>query len=79
MVFRAKESLATTRQGQQIKVQARNPMCLLCKAAHWLPRCEKLRKQSLEERTKFIPDKRLCINCLFPGHFVHLWISWKNL
>ena len=47
------------------------PECPLCKAAHWLPRCEKFRKQSLEERTKFIQDKKLCINCLHPGHFVN--------
>ena len=47
------------------------PECHLCKAAHWLPRCEKFRKQSLEERTKFVQDKKLCINCLNPGHFVH--------
>ena len=33
-------------------------------------RCDKFRKQSLEERQKFIQDKKLCSNSLAPGHFV---------
>ena len=42
----------------------------MCSYNHWLPRCEKFRKQSLEERQKLIQDGQLCSNCLFPGHFV---------
>ena len=42
----------------------------MCSSNHWLPRCEKFRKQSLEERQKLIYDGQLCSNCLFLGHFV---------
>ena len=48
----------------------RKPEWPLCSADHWLPRCDKFRKQSLEERQKLIQESQLCSNCLFPGHFV---------
>ncbi|XP_068675732.1 uncharacterized protein [Montipora foliosa] len=64
---KADDSSKTTNE-----ITSKKPECPLCKAAHWLPRCEKFRKQSLDERTKFIQDKKLCINCLTPGHFVRL-------
>ncbi len=45
-------------------------MCPSCKQNHWLSRCEKFRRQSLEERQRFVKDKKLRNNCLLPGHFV---------
>ncbi|XP_028408735.1 uncharacterized protein LOC114531302 [Dendronephthya gigantea] len=44
--------------------------CPLCGSNHWLSRCDKFRKQSLEERQKFVKEKKLCNNCLSTGHFV---------
>ena len=48
-----------------------SPKCSMCRENHWLPRCSKFRRQSLEERQRFIDDKKLCSNCLSAGHFVH--------
>ena len=44
--------------------------CPLCKQNHWLSRCERFRKQSLEERQRFVNDAKLCNNCLLTGHYV---------
>ena len=41
-----------------------------CNANHWLSRCDKFRKWSLEERRKYVKDNKLCLNCLTSGHFV---------
>ena len=45
-------------------------VCPSCKQDHWLSRCERFRKQSLEERQRFVKGARLCNNCLLPGHYV---------
>ena len=50
--------------GQESK---RLPECPSCGANHWLSRCEKFRKLSLEERKTLVNDKRLCMNCLTVG------------
>ena len=42
--------------------------CPLCKASHWLSRCEVFRGNSVDERIKFVRGKGLCDNCLMPGH-----------
>ena len=44
--------------------------CLFCNGNHNLERCFKFRDKSFEERTKFVMDKRLCVNCLRMNHFV---------
>ena len=41
-----------------------------CKANHWVSRCDKFRKMSLEERKAFVKENKLCLNCLTTGHFV---------
>ena len=46
------------------------PQCTMCRERHWLPRCSKFRRQSLQERQKFVDEKKLCSNCLSAGHFV---------
>lgn len=51
-------------------IEKPKPKCLLCPSNHWLSRCDKFRKQSLDERKRFIDQKKLCSNCLHPGHFV---------
>ncbi|XP_028417945.1 uncharacterized protein LOC114542641 [Dendronephthya gigantea] len=49
---------------------SQSPKCPQCGSNHWLSRCDKFKKQSLEERQKFVREKKLCINCLSTGHFV---------
>ena len=44
--------------------------CLFCNGNHNLERCSKFRDKSFEECTKFVMDKRLCVNCLRMNHFV---------
>lgn len=44
--------------------------CLLCPSNHRLSHCDKFRKQSLDERHKLVDQRKLCSNCLNPGHFV---------
>ena len=54
-------------QGEQGKP---NKSTCPCNANHWLSRCDKFRKLSLEERKKYVRDNKLCLNCLTSGHFV---------
>ena len=51
-------------------VQSQSPNCPQCGSNHWLSRRDKFKKQSLEERQKFVRQKKLCNNCLSTGHFV---------
>ena len=44
--------------------------CPSCSSSHWLSRCQKFRKQSLQEGQVFVDDNKLYSNCLTPGHFV---------
>ena len=44
--------------------------CPLCDANHWLSQCDAFKKMNLDDRYKFVRMKKLCINCLIPGHFV---------
>ncbi|XP_078357279.1 uncharacterized protein LOC144642164 [Oculina patagonica] len=48
----------------------KGPTCTMCTGKHWLPRCERFRKKSLQERQSFVDEKKLCSNCLNPGHFI---------
>lgn len=52
------------------KTSKKKPKCPSCSLSHWLSRCDKFRKQSLQERQGFVDDKKLCSNCLAPGHFM---------
>ena len=58
------------RHGFSTYANSEGPKCALCESNHWLSRCDKFRKQSLEERQKFVREKKLCNNCLATGHFV---------
>jgi hypothetical protein len=42
--------------------------CSLCGESHILFQCPKFRAMTVDERFKFVSDKRLCRNCLAPGH-----------
>ena len=44
--------------------------CLFCNGNHNMERCFKFRDKSFEERTKFVMDKRLCVNCLRMNQFL---------
>ena len=44
--------------------------CPSCQKDHWLSQCDEFKKLSLYNRYQFVRSKRLCINCLVPGHFV---------
>ena len=52
------------------KTAKEKPKCPSCSSSHWLSRCNTSRKQSLQERQRFVDDHKLCSNCLTPGHFV---------
>ena len=52
------------------KTSKEKPKCPSCSSSHWLSRCNTFRKQSLQERQRFVDDHKLCSNCLTPGHFV---------
>ena len=41
---------------------------LFCDGDHWLSRCKKFRKKTVEERFKLVHSLKLCDNCLTPGH-----------
>ena len=58
------------RHGFSTYANSQGTKCSLCGSNHWLSRCDKFRRQSLEERQKFVREKKLCNNCLSTGHFV---------
>ena len=46
------------------------PEHLLCKEDHWLTCCRQLKKQSVEQRLKFVRKQGLCKNCSQRDHKV---------
>ena len=42
--------------------------CQLCKEDHWLTRCRHFKKQSMEQRLRFVCKQGLCNKCFQPGH-----------
>ena len=50
--------------------KGRKIVCPSCNSSHWLSQCEKFKKMSVDDRYKFVRSKKLCINCLTPGHYV---------
>ena len=44
--------------------------CSSCDANHWLSQCDAFKQMSVEDRFVFVRQKKLCINCFVPGHFV---------
>ncbi|XP_006812352.1 uncharacterized protein LOC102804307 [Saccoglossus kowalevskii] len=44
--------------------------CPLCSSSHWLSQCGEFKEKSVGERRRFVQEKKLCRNCLNPGHFV---------
>lgn len=47
-------------------------LCPLCNLEHSLFKCEKFRQMSVAERLRFTREKRLCDNCLLPGHIAFI-------
>ena len=43
--------------------------CFKCAGAHSLFGCNSFKEMKVEDRLKFVNDKKLCWNCLKPGHF----------
>ena len=66
----AREAGFATQAQQTQKPQEGRPKCSICGSSHWISRCDKFRKHTLEERQKLVKEKTLCINCLCTGHFV---------
>lgn len=44
--------------------------CVMCTENHTLCHCKKFIEMKQEERTEYVKNKRLCFNCLVPGHSV---------
>ncbi|XP_068724103.1 uncharacterized protein [Montipora capricornis] len=50
----------------EVKTQ---PKCPSCEGNHWLSQCEDFKKLSVSDRYQLVRSKKLCSNCLVPGHF----------
>ncbi|KAL8579332.1 hypothetical protein ACOMHN_010916 [Nucella lapillus] len=46
----------------------RNPTCLFCKNAHYVPECKKFADIPYMKRKEFVMKQRLCFKCLRPFH-----------
>ena len=44
-------------------------LCPVCKASYHLIRCWKYKEKSSADKMSLVRAKKLCINCLRPGHF----------
>ncbi|KAJ8369493.1 hypothetical protein SKAU_G00095210 [Synaphobranchus kaupii] len=63
--------IATDSEKQGLAKKSPKPPCVLCQdSRHQLHGCSKFMAMSLEERRKYIKEKRLCYGCLKPGHGV---------
>lgn len=75
MLSQGKAKPVVMKQPQEKKYEKRVVLastqqnCKLCDKDHLIFRCEELLKHPPEERRKLIIDKKLCANCLQPGHF----------
>ena len=63
----------------QVQVnEKKKPWCHICDASHYLSDCQKLRNASYDQKAKMVQDKRLCFNCLTPGHAKDKCFSRRN-
>ena len=53
----------------EVKTQ---PKCPSCEGNHWLSQCEDFKKLSVSDRYQLVRSKKLCSNCLLPGHCARL-------
>ncbi|XP_070406798.1 uncharacterized protein [Nothobranchius furzeri] len=53
---------------QSIIITSKDFSCVLCQIAHPLHKCPDFLKLSLENRRKFVKEKKLCYGCLKQGH-----------
>ena len=67
---------AVSQQETRLLVNDNNQKCPLCNAQHWLSHCDDFMKRSLKDRFDFVRSKKLCDNCLAPGHFSNA--CWKE-
>uniref|UniRef100_A0A182NMY3 DUF5641 domain-containing protein n=1 Tax=Anopheles dirus TaxID=7168 RepID=A0A182NMY3_9DIPT len=51
-----------------MKVSSKVPTCACCGEQHPLYSCATFQERSVDERHQLVSEKRLCRNCLFPGH-----------
>ncbi|XP_024877872.1 uncharacterized protein LOC112458464, partial [Temnothorax curvispinosus] len=64
------EKPATQKKSEKkVSLTTTTARCKICKGGHPIYKCEELLKQSTPDKMKTIRDKRLCINCLNPGHY----------
>ncbi|XP_077297231.1 uncharacterized protein LOC143918975 [Arctopsyche grandis] len=54
-----------------LHVRRERPSCISCSGSHSLLACPSLRQMSGDERRSNAIKRRLCLNCLRPGHIVH--------
>lgn len=54
---------------KKVVLASMHKVCKLCKKEHPIFNCEELLKLSPDERRKVITERKLCANCLYPGHF----------
>ncbi|KAK3712224.1 hypothetical protein QZH41_009770, partial [Actinostola sp. cb2023] len=62
---------ANPQQPQPRNAERKRVKCPSCDKDHWLSQCDDFKKLNLEDRYKLVRAKRLCLNCLVSGHFVH--------
>ena len=54
--------------GDGVESRPYHNKCPRCNGPHMLPRCDTFKKETLENRIKFVRKQGLCDNCLFQGH-----------
>ena len=58
--------------------EVKQPICPLCKGAHWLHYCPQFANLELDERNLYVREKRRCPNCLKAGHPVEKCYQRSN-
>lgn len=58
--------------------EKRIPRCVACNADHYVSKCGAFEKMPHKEKLSIVQSKRLCNNCLYPGHIAKNCQSQMN-
>ena len=63
---------------QSNQTERPNKPCKACQGDHFILKCQAFRDMTVSERLSLVEEKRLCMNCLKPGHKnIECWADRK--
>lgn len=72
-----KKPFVANKSVQGTRTETSNPICAFCNGSHLTRLCNRYLAKERDGREKMVKEKRLCINCLKPGHMAKFCMSGK--